>query len=227
VPEHCPKDWISEFATGLRQALKKWNIQLIGGDTTRSNKDIMVSMSMGSRMGRSTVWRSGAKIDDDVWVTGSLGGAAYGFFHKDSTIGINDLCRPHPPVRFAAAIASFDCINSMTDISDGLKVDLSNICKDSKVGAVIDPTSIPMSSDLWKENDALSYATAFGEDYQMLFTCIQGTEDIIRQTAKLQRVRVTKIGRIIPDRNRIELKDMTWPEPLFSHFQSDKVVAIT
>jgi thiamine-monophosphate kinase len=220
APITTNKEWFLEFSKGMRKALKHWNINLLGGDTTRSNHSIMVSMAMGSRKGNITVWRGGAKVGDDIWVTGTLGNAAYGFFHLDSTIGIKDLQRPNPPVRFASSIASFNIVHAMTDISDGLHTDLRNICEASSVGAVIVPDQIPKGSELWQEKNALSYATAFGEDYQMLFTCYSGVEDIIRQSARLNKVRVTKIGTIISDKNKIKLKGNEWPPSLFEHFSS-------
>jgi thiamine-monophosphate kinase len=218
LPETTDREWVVEFAKGMRKAMKTWNISLIGGDTTRSKYGVVISMAMGSRKGSSIVWRSGAQVGDDVWVTGQLGNAAFGFFNKDNAVGIEHLRRPNPPLRFAAAISSFKVVNSMTDISDGLHTDLKNICHSSGVGASIDPDSIPKGSQLWQEKDALAYATAFGEDYEMLFTCTQGVEQIIRQTARLQKVKVSKIGTIIPDPNRIELHKTNWPPTLFEHF---------
>ena len=94
APKVTSKEWFFEFAIGMRKALKEWNISLIGGDTTRSIHSIVVSMAMGSRKSNHTIWRSNAQVGDDIWVTGTLGNAAYGFFHEDSTIGINDLQRP-------------------------------------------------------------------------------------------------------------------------------------
>lgn len=218
VPSTIEDDWLRAFARGLRKALKNWNINLIGGDTTRSNHQIILSMAMGSRRTNHTVWQNGAEAGDDIWVTGTLGNAAYGFFHEDSTVGINTLQRPNPPVRFASALASFNVLHSMTDISDGLQKDLHNLCQASGVGAVIEPDSIPKGSELWQHKNAMAYVTSFGEDYEMLFTCYPGIEELVRQTARLHSTRVTKIGKIIAKESRIELRGLEWPPSLFDHF---------
>jgi thiamine-monophosphate kinase len=218
LPQKTSKEWIRDFSTGLRLALKHWNIKLIGGDTTRSNNDIVLSMTMGSIPSSKTIWQSGAQNGEDIWVTGVLGDAAHGFFNKDAKYSIEWLRRPEPPVAFANALAKCQLVSSMTDISDGLKVNLTRICQASSLGAVVDPASLPKSSELYNHKDALAYQTVFGEDYQLLFTAPPSRNQIIRQTAAQNKVLLTKIGTMISDPERIELKGTSWPKPLYSQF---------
>ena len=212
------EDWIRDFSAGLRLALRKWNIVLIGGDSTRSNRDVFVSMTMGSKPTQIVVWQSGAQVGDEIWVTGNLGDAAHAFFNKDSKYSIDWLRRPEPPVSFANHLASFQFARAMTDISDGLRIDLTKICNASNLGAVIDPAALPKSSELYRHKDALAYQTAFGEDYQILFTADPSHNKLIRRIAAQDRVVATPIGKTISDPDRIELRNTPWPEPLFSHF---------
>ncbi|MEC7985611.1 MAG: hypothetical protein VX278_10645, partial [Myxococcota bacterium] len=70
-------------------------------------------------------------------------------------------------------------------------------------------------------DDVLAYQTAFGEDYQLLFTTLPNMDTIVRQIARRYRVRVTEIGKIVSKESkggRIQLKGQTWPKPLFEHF---------
>ena len=85
LPKKTPPEWVDEFAKGMRAALSKWNISLIGGDTTRSPKDIVVSMTMSSRKGYHWAWQNDAEAGDEIWVTGTLGDAASGFFELGQT----------------------------------------------------------------------------------------------------------------------------------------------
>ena len=66
------EDWVRDFSAGLRLALRKWNIALIGGDSTRSNHDVVVSMTMGSKPTKVVVWQSGAQVGDEIGSQGIL-----------------------------------------------------------------------------------------------------------------------------------------------------------
>lgn len=218
LPQKTSEEWIRDFSTGLRLALKHWQIHLIGGDTTRSTNDIVLSMTMGSKASSVTIWQSGAETDDEIWVTGVLGDAAHGFFNKNAKYSIEWLRRPEPPVAFGNILAKYQLPSAMTDISDGLKINLTRLCQASALGAIIDPESLPKSSELYNHKDALAYQTVFGEDYQLLFTAPPSRNEIIRQTAAQNNVTLTKIGTMISDPKRIELKDTPWPKPLYSQF---------
>lgn len=218
LPDSTTMEWVETFSTGLREGLKKWNIYLIGGDTTRSPKHITLSMAMGSRTGSTAVWQSGAEVGDTVWVTGTLGDAAYGFHHPDNALALEVLRRPEPPVELGAALSAIGAVHSMTDISDGLHRDLTTLCQASGVGATINPALLPRSSILYNVKNDLDYMVGFGEDYQLLFTASEGCDKLIRQLARRHgNVVVTNIGRITSS-TEIVLQDADWPKPTFSHF---------
>ena len=218
LPKSKTEEWIRNFSAGLRLALRNWNIALIGGDSTRSNHDVVVSMTMGAKPSSVAIWQSGAQVGDEIWVTGDLGDSAHAFFNKDAKYSLEWFRRPNPPANFANHLASYQLARSMTDISDGLRIDLTKICKASELGAVIDPKSLPKSSELYRHKDALAYQTAFGEDYQLLFTASPGVNRMIRQIAAQNKITVTQIGKMISDSERIELRNTPWPEQLFSQF---------
>jgi thiamine-monophosphate kinase len=218
VPSKISEKWVREMSTGLHKALKHWNIRLIGGDTTRSPGPIILSMCMGSMRSRTWTFKSTAQAGNDIWVTGTLGDAAVGFFHHGENPLNKALQRPEPPVSLAYALHNFGLITAMTDVSDGLYVDLQHMCTTSKVGAIIEPDQLPESSFVYKKKDALAYKTMFGEDYELLFAATPSMEDLIKQTAAKYRIPVRKIGRFVSDDTVCKLSGMEWPKPLFSHF---------
>ena len=222
VPEKTNIDWITAFSKGMREALKKWNINLIGGDTTRSPNHIVASMAMGSRRGYNWAWQHTAQKGDDIWVTGTLGDAAIGFFEPKKHTYNTALQRPIPPAEFGQTIAHNKMIHAMIDISDGLHNDLTRLCTRSKVGARIDPTALPASSVLYNNKKSLAYQTAFGEDYEYLFTAAPNLETLLRKLAAQHKVTIHKIGKILDAKHSITLDNTPWPSTLFSHFQNSK-----
>jgi thiamine-monophosphate kinase len=117
-------------------------------------------------------------------VTGSLGGAGYG---KHLAF--------EPRVKEAMIIAQMVTVNSMIDVSDGLSSDLNRICRQSRVGSVIDARRIPISDQARSSERPLSSALNDGEDFELLFTLSQ------RECEKLlehwdEPIPITQIGEI-------------------------------
>lgn len=220
LPETITPEWVDEFARGMRAALDHWNISLIGGDTTKSPQHIVVGMTMSSRKGYHWAWQHDAKAGDDIWVTGTLGDAASGFFEHKKHPFNTALQRPEPPVNFAHTIVHNELVHALTDISDGLHSEITRICARSNVGALLDPETFPASSVLYRHNKALAFQTAFGEDYEYLFTAPKRLENILRSMAARNKTTIHKIGKILGDTKSVKLRGKEWPEPLFTHFES-------
>lgn len=176
LPERLANEqWLTEFANGLFHACQLFGVTLIGGDTTR-NDSLVLSISAQGLLPANTpaVYRSGAQVGDKVYVSGSLGDAAYALRHPDNAVGIelaHRLHMPTPRIALGAALAKVGA-TSMIDISDGLYQDLGHICQQSKVGMSIHLEQLPSSKILASSDliERLLCQLAGGDDYELAFT---------------------------------------------------------
>ena len=169
------ESWLTEFAKGLFHACQLFGVTLIGGDTTRSDH-LVLSVSAQSHLEANTpaVYRSGAKVGDKVYVSGTLGDAAYALQHPDNAVGIelaHRLHMPTPRVSLGAALAKIGA-TAMIDISDGLYQDLGHICEQSAVNMRINLEQLPTSKVLASVEltERLLCQLAGGDDYELAFT---------------------------------------------------------
>jgi len=187
---------LKELHAGIIQAADRYACPLVGGDITawKGNEPFAICVSMLSKPGNSPpVRRSGARVDDVICVTGSLGGS---------------VLRRHlefePRVSEALKITGLVTLNAMMDISDGLSTDLNRICNQSGVGALVEASAIPISDDARLDADPLRAALNDGEDFELLFTLSAHEWD------KLQHlwddpVPITAVGRIT-DHGRMQIR---------------------
>lgn len=193
------EQWLSDFAKGLFHACQLFGVTLIGGDTTR-NDSLVLSVSAQGFLASDikAVYRSGAKVGDKVYVSGTLGDAAYALKHADNKVGqalAHRLHMPTPRIKLGAELAKVGA-TSMIDISDGLYQDLSHICQQSGVTMRFDidklPTSAPLSTiDL---SERLLCQLTGGDDYELAFTL---PADISPPTSKLTSTQLTCIGEVL------------------------------
>lgn len=213
--------WLEEFSEGLAEMAQRYNCPLVGGDLTSSGAHGPLTIAIqvhGLHRQTKPLLRSGAKLADDVYVTGCLGDGALALptLGLDSRLdlvlnnSIDSLSittrtyfseafyNPEPRVQLALALAAW--LNSAIDISDGLVGDLGHILKASKLGAVIDSESLPYSNQalsLAPKDSCLLAALFGGDDYELCFTAASGNEKQIVAAAAELGVKVTKIGRIV------------------------------
>jgi thiamine-monophosphate kinase len=161
------KSWLQEFISGFQALASKYQINLVGGDTTSGPLSISVTV-FGEVPKGQALTRTDAKRGDLIAITGEIGSAAYALEHKQSLVA-SALHTPNPQLDLSQAIKSF--AHSCIDISDGLLADLGHICQASKLGAKISLEQIPVNPML-KESSAdwSKYVLSGGDDYQLCFT---------------------------------------------------------
>ena len=214
--------WLKKFSESLKETSKKYNVSLIGGDTTRGPLNITITM-MGIVEKSKAIKRSGAKKGDNIYVSGEIGDAALCLKkinkgEKPLKAEIIKLNRPLPRLELGSALKGL--ASSCIDISDGLEQDLSHIIKASKVGAVIDIQKLPLSQSMIKyikDNDDWSIPLCGGDDYELCFTASENYDSEITNIAKFCKIRITKIG-VINDSKNLKINGYDSQGESYRHF---------
>ena len=190
LPKDAQGEWAERFIEGYTQISRKYDVPLLGGDTTSSLRDIAVNVGVLGRCpsGKRLI-RSGARVGETIYVTGPLGDSAGGLQAilqgidrtEDVEILINRHKRPVPRAFEGKVLMETGRVGAMMDISDGIASDLRHIMKASGVGAVVALDKIPCSSQLrsvcaGQDWDIYELATSGGEDFELLLTGPEGLE---------------------------------------------------
>jgi thiamine-monophosphate kinase len=205
-------DFVEKFYAGYMNLAKKYDVELIGGDVSKTPDKIVIdSIAAGETKKGKAVLRSSAKPNDLIYVTGNLGGAAAGLklLEKGEKKYKNLLLRqlaPNPQVEIGQIIGAKNPATAAIDLSDGLSSDLAHLCRASKTGARIYAEKIPVESeisDLKFEISALELALHGGEDYKLLFTV--NPKKKFRLEKELKNQQIFCIGEITANVEIIEL----------------------
>lgn len=194
------ESWIAEFARGLADLAAQSNVALVGGDTTRGPLSITIT-AMGSVPVGAALKRGGAKVDDVICVTGTLGDAALALRainEHDLSADLRErLDRPTP--RLAAGLALRDIAHAAIDLSDGLAGDLAHVLQASNVGAEIYNARLPSSLEFKKRvtpDESLSLQVQGGDDYELCVCLAPEKFDEAAVRLAVLDVPLTLIGRI-------------------------------
>ncbi|MCA1199721.1 thiamine-phosphate kinase [Sphingomonas sp. R647] len=162
-------EWDRAFLDGLNQALTSYAMPLIGGDTVAMPAGAPRSLTLtaiGTAQPKAPL-RTGARPGDTLWVTGTIGGAAFGADGEP-----RDLARYlHPVPRVAEGQALAPLATAMMDVSDGLLIDADRLATASNIALAIDLDAVPLALP----GPVLDAACA-GDDYELLFTLPDGIE---------------------------------------------------
>jgi thiamine-monophosphate kinase len=195
LPPSFQPAWVTELYTGLRELAARWNVAIVGGETTTCPERTLISVSAVGTVARDrVVRRGGALAGDALFVSGQLGGSLGGR-HLEFI----------PRLAEARWLADHFAIHAMIDLSDGLASDLRHILTASQVGADVFTKSIPISRAARlrarQGNGArtpLLAALTDGEDFELLFTVAAGQAVAVLDgwKAAFPEVPLTCIGRI-------------------------------
>ena len=225
-------DFTDRFYGGLFELANRYDVQLIGGDTSRTEQKIVIdSILVGECSVGHAVKRSGAKPGDQIFVTGSLGAAAAGLrlvergaHTAEQNLGQNSQredsqkldhvllrhLRPEPRVGWGMVLGDEKLATAMIDISDGLSSDLNHVCTASGVGALIESALLPIDRLVVelcgrRALDPLQLALHGGEDFELLFTV--RPDDVSRLPRKVDGTQITRIGEIRNQNDGVKISE--------------------
>ena len=230
LPQNLPQSWVNRFSKGLLQLADKISVSLAGGDTAQSRDGILADIVVvGSAPEGKAILRSGAQPGDGIYVSGELGGSsatlARMMENPKRKLNPRDFPAhffPAPRLSLGSVLREKGLASAMIDISDGLSTDLDHICKESKVGAVLQKNAIPTATiSKHKHEVDLRFALHGGEDYELLFTAPHQK----RIPPRIAGISIIQIGQIAKgdkaflrsDEGTFPLKPKGW-----EHFKSRK-----
>src|ERR1043165_448853 len=229
VPEDVwETEFVDEFYEGLQALASRYDVKLIGGDTSRTTEKIAIdSIAIGECNAGQAVKRSGAKPGDQIFVSGSLGGAAAGLrlIERGAHLAEQHLAdedsqkidhvllrqlRPEPRAGWCIVLGEERLATSMIDISDGLSSDLNHLCDASRVGALIESSLLPIDHQVAelcgrRALDPLQLALHGGEDFELLFTVKPG--DVARLPRRVDGVELTRIGEVRKEGDGVKISE--------------------
>jgi thiamine-monophosphate kinase len=183
VSQQTEAEWVRKIYRGLRRAAARCGVSIVGGETSATPGPVTISISVAGCVEKNRfVSRRGAKVGDDLVVTGRLGGA---------------LREKH--LRFVPRIAESRwltenfSIHAMIDLSDGLGADLPRLARASRVGFNIDIQKLPLT-----RGSKIEDAVSDGEDYELLFAISSRDRGRLEKSwpKKFPKLPLTRIGSV-------------------------------
>jgi thiamine-monophosphate kinase len=211
LPASTSEGWIAAFAAGLARDQREFGVHLIGGDTDSTPGPVTIAVTaIGAIASGQMIRRRGARHDDTVFVTGTIGDAALGLqvlqgvlanLGKNAAKFLVDRFRlPRPRTLLGPRLIGL--ATAAIDVSDGLVADLEHICEVSGLSAVIEARSVPLSaaarSALAKNPGRIATALTGGDDYEILFTAPSAAVNAVSELSRSLGIRISAIGRMHP-----------------------------
>jgi thiamine-monophosphate kinase len=215
LPQADPA-WLEPFSRGLWALADAHACELVGGDTTRGPLNICITVfgAVPVLNGRSqALLRSGARVDDDIYVSGTLGDARLALEVFRGNLSVPEAVfatarrrMEQPMPRVALGMALRGIASAAVDVSDGLLGDLGHVLKASGVGARIDTVAalgvLAAREALWTgagalpEAQLLALVLAGGDDYELAFTAPPSARVAVADAARVAETRITRIGQV-------------------------------
>lgn len=232
---------------GITGACRPYGVALIGGDTSASRDGLFLNLTVtGSVPAGAALTRSGARPGDLLYVTGTLGDSLAGLAllsrsrnrnvtrlmtSRDRQFLLARHRRPIAHPRLGQALSAHRLASAAIDVSDGLSGDLRHLCEQSRVGAEIEASALPLSPALLAYArsagaDPVTLALQGGEDYELLFAVPPAKRRMLHRLARRTGHRVTRIGMIRPRAFGVRLRETTGrlrrlPVTSYVHFRGN------
>ena len=210
------KSNLLKISKSFKEEQKKYNINLGGGDTVYSNKLSFTIALIG--FAKKIVYRNKSKLNDDIYVTGSLGDSYLGLLvlknkirlkKKLSNYFINQYYKPEVKYSLIGYLNKF--ATSSIDLSDGLISDLEKLTNVQKNSYHLFFDEIPISKNLAAviklKNLSKKNFISKGDDYQILFTANVKHRTFIKNISFLKKLKITRIGKILNSRHKSSIVD--------------------
>jgi thiamine-monophosphate kinase len=205
VPTDSRVTDLEGFVRGFARAASASGCALVGGNLSASRR-WMISVTVIGEAADPPLRRSGARPGDLLYVSGRLGAAAFG---REILLGrrrgarrhTRAFLRPEPRLDLGRNLARTRAASAAIDVSDGLLADLGHLCRESRVGAVVEARRLPFARALGDlpARERLALALGGGEDYELLFA-VPPRRVLRLAAAPRAAVRATCIGRLTSER---------------------------
>ena len=237
LPE-ADEHWLAAFSDGLFACAKRYGVDLVGGDTTRGPLNLCLT-ALGEVPAGTALRRDGARVGDDVWVSGQPGLAALGLAQLQGRTSLPEalatrciaaLQKPTPRVELGLALQKGLLAHAAIDVSDGLLADLGHIAERSGVTAELFENQLPRLPIGADPLLARHCQLAGGDDYELVFSASSDKRHQLAELAAGLDLPLWRIGRIIDASGvpgAVRLLDesgqaLTLSDKGFDHFAQDR-----
>ncbi|MCA3417568.1 MAG: thiamine-phosphate kinase [Roseomonas sp.] len=227
-----PDAWIADFVAGLAEDQQRFGLQVLGGDTVATPGPACFSLTIiGTVPPGQALHRRGARIGDEIWVSGSIGDGALGLRVLQGKLPADaegHLAQRYrlPEPRLALGQALRGVARAAMDVSDGLVQDLGHLCRAAGCGAEITADAVPLSAAasaaLAADAALLPLILTGGDDYELLFAAAPEEAEAVQAASATAGVPVARLGRFIAGEG-VVVRDgsgaaITLPQGGWSHF---------
>jgi thiamine-monophosphate kinase len=238
LPPSLPLADLESLVAGLVELAARHKVTLVGGNVTRSPGPLFLDVTVtGMAKRRKVLTRSGARVGDELYVTGTLGAAAAGLSWLQahglpvdvSTLSIAlqaailRYLRPEPRLRFGVIAARTRAASACMDLSDGLADAIAQLTAASGVGAQIDADALPVDPAALERfgsvDDAARVALSAGDDYELLCAVPRRARRRFEAVARTTGLAITRIGVVSPASSGVILRRAGVDTPLPSGFE--------
>jgi thiamine-monophosphate kinase len=206
IPKSTDEAFVADFSQSLAMLQQAYGMMLIGGDSTFYGEQITASLTLLG-LAQQTHSRCGAKIGDDIYVSGVIGDAKLGLMLLQNDINIAtqhhaNLLKKYyqPEPKLALGMALHKIASAVIDISDGLINDITHLAEASGVSIMLHRNKIPLSDmaqSLVKQTPALFDAfICAGDDYELAFSAPKTSAKKLQILAKDHAIALHKIGEV-------------------------------
>lgn len=194
-------EWCVELYRGIEALAQRFNVSIVGGDTTFGT-ELVLTLALTGSCKKTPILRSGARPDQDIWLSGTVGnsGAGLKLLQNGEPVNLQDEIfrahlQPEPRIELGQALLQEELASALIDVSDGLLQDLGHVARASRMDLVIDAAALPKGEAVTREVLSAAASMTSGEDYELAFCAPVAKRETISNLkigCKLTRIGVTR-----------------------------------